>query len=381
MANQRHLALLEQGRDHWNDWRDNHPRAKPNLSGALLFGADLVGFDLRRADLSGAHLNRTFLSTADLREANLVGAQLVMAYLMQTDLRGANLDGANLTSAFLVGALLDDASVHAYLTGANLKGAGLRGADLEYADLDDANLSGADLTKAVLRRANLSRAILVGANLKGADLTGCTVYGVSAWDLKVDRRTKQVDLAISPNDQAGVTVDNIEIASFLYLLLNNPRVRHAIDAISTKVVLILGRFTPERKRVLDILRQKFRQRDYVPILVDFSRPASRDLTETVSTLAHLARFIVADLTDAQSIPQELQAVVPMLPSVPVQPLLQASAHEYGMFEHFRRYPWVLPVYRYVDVDDLVAALAENIIAPAERKAGEFTTGAGTPLPG
>ena len=74
-------------------------------------------------------------------------------------------------------------------------------------------------------------------------------------------------------------------------------------------MLILGRFTPERKAVLDALRDGLRKHDYLPILFDFHVPATRDITETVSLLARMARFIIADLTDPSSIPKELEAIV------------------------------------------------------------------------
>jgi hypothetical protein len=119
--------------------------------------------------------------------------------------------------------------------------------------------------------------------------------------------------------------------------------------------------------VLDAIREELRRRNYLPIVFDFEKPASRDLTETISTLAHMARFIIADLTEAKSIPQELERIVPDLPSVPVQPILQASASEYGMFEHFKRYPWVLETYQYESLEEVIAALTEKVIAPAELK--------------
>jgi hypothetical protein len=77
-------------------------------------------------------------------------------------------------------------------------------------------------------------------------------------------------------------------------LLNNQKVRDVIDTITSKAVLILGRFTADRKTVLDALREELRKRNYLPVLFDFAVPATRDITETVSLLARMARFIIAD---------------------------------------------------------------------------------------
>ena len=202
-------------------------------------------------------------------------------------------------------------------------------------------------------------------DLTDADLTGCRIYGVSAWGLRLER-TKQQNLVITKEDEPTVTVDNIEVAQFIYLMLNNQKVRDVIDTITSKAVLILGRFTDERKAVLDALREELRKRNYLPILFDFDVPATRDITETVSLLARMARFVVADITDAKSIPQELAVIVPDLPSVPVQPLLLEGSAEYGMFEHFARYPWVLETHRYPSSEQLIADLVERVIVPAEK---------------
>lgn len=297
--------------------------------------ANLIG-----VDLSGANLARVYLP-----KANLIGALMIEA-----DLRGAYLTGANLAGAYLGGANL----VRARLNGANLTGANLTGADLYEADLSEANLT----------RANLNNTHLVGVNLEMAKLNDCHVYGISAWDLRL-QGTEQANLIITPEGQPVITVDNLKLAQFIYLLLNNPEVREIIDTITSKLVLILGRFTPERKAILDALRNKLRQRNYTPVLFDFAGPENRDITETISTLAHMARFVIADITDAKSIPQELMAIVPNLPSVPVQPILQVSSDEYGMFEHFERFPWVLPIYHYSSIDDVIASLSDKIISPAE----------------
>ena len=68
---------------------------------------------------------------------------------------------------------------------------------------------------------------------------------------------------------------------FLYLLLNNRAVRDVIETVGKKAVLILGRFTEQRKSVLEAIRQELRRAGLIPILFDFEGPRNRDITETV----------------------------------------------------------------------------------------------------
>jgi uncharacterized protein YjbI with pentapeptide repeats len=336
---------------------------RPELEGAHLGDAHLEG-----ANLHWAYLRRADLSGADLRRANLRRADLFQSDLRKADLSGAQIRAANLRKANLEGAHLRGAR----LLRADLSKAHLERADLRKAELRQANLTEARLDGARLEGANLNAASLVETNLERANLTGSYVYGVSAWNPKL-KGAEQSNLVITRQNEPTITVDNLEVAQFIYLLLNNKSIRQAIDTITSKAVLILGRFTPERKRVLHAIRDSLRQRDYLPILFDFDKPAGRDLTETISTLAHMARFIIADITDAKSIPQELQAIVPNLPSVPVQPLLLTSEREYGMFEHFKRYPWVLDTYYYDNLNDALASVEDKVISPAEAKVRELSS--------
>jgi uncharacterized protein YjbI with pentapeptide repeats len=252
---------------------------------------------------------------------------------------------------------------------ANLSQANLREATLIKVSLSHANLSQADLSRANLDGANLQWANLSEANFSGAILTGCSIYAVSAWNVYLVDAI-QSDLIITREDEPTITIDNLIVAQLIYSLLNNQQIRGIIDTITTKVVLLLGRFTPERKAVLDALREELRQHGYIPVLFDFERPTSRDITETLSTLAHLSRFIIVDMTDAKNIPHELASIVPTL-IIPVQPLLHVSGQEYAMFEQFNKYPWVLSTVRYTNTSDLLGSLTEYVIKPAEEKALEL----------
>jgi uncharacterized protein YjbI with pentapeptide repeats len=343
------------------------------LRGATLIGAHLNGADLRGATLSGAHLDTATLIGATLDGATLDWATLTRANLSGAYLGAANLGGANLSGAYLGAANLVGATLSgAYLDGATLIGAHLDGANLSEANLFRADLSGTTSSRANLSGTDLSYASLADADITNADLTGCRIYGVSAWGLKLNDETKQQNLIISRSrDDSEITVDNIEVAQFIYLMLNNQKVREVIDTITSKVVLILGRFTDERKAVLDALRDELRKRNYLPILFDFDKPASRNADETITLLARMARFVVADISDAKSVLQELRAIVPELPSVPVQPVIIASQDEPGMFDFYRGFRSFLPVHRYDTPAQLLAELSDRVIKPSEAKVLEL----------
>jgi hypothetical protein len=152
MANEEHLAILKQGVEVWNKWREEH-RGVPDLAGANLEGAKLSQANLSGANLSGANLIKAIFFKADLSNTDLGGANLSI-----TDLGGANLSITD-------------------LSGANLSRTDLRRAILYMANLSQANLSGANLSGAYLSRANLSRADLYEANLYGVNLSRADLSG------------------------------------------------------------------------------------------------------------------------------------------------------------------------------------------------------------
>jgi uncharacterized protein YjbI with pentapeptide repeats len=338
------VAILKKGVAAWNEWRAKNANIRhPDLAEVFLVEAELIGANLSEAGLAHANLFR----------ANLSGANLSGAFLVDTNLSQANLIEANLSAANLSGVKL---------SGANLSGANLSGAILGGAELIGANLSGANLSDA-----GLHHAILVDTDLTGADLTGCCIFGTSAWRVKLEG-TKQQNLVITAPDEPSVTVDNIEVAQFIYLLLHNEKIRDVIDTIGKKGVLLLGRFTEGRIEILERLREKLRSLGFVPMVFNFDKPDTKDFTETVRLLANLSRFVIVDITNPRSTPLELASTVPDY-MVPFVPILQEGQEPFAMFVDLQnKYDWVLePVIGYSSVDRLIEVLEDKIVRPAEAK--------------
>ncbi|MEK7476396.1 MAG: pentapeptide repeat-containing protein [Candidatus Coatesbacteria bacterium] len=244
------------------------------------------------------------------------------------------------------------------LTRADLSGRDLTGVDFRGAGLFKANLHGA-----ILVGANLRQARLVSTELDAADLSGASVYGASVWDVSLAGAIQR-DLIITRPGQSRLTVDDLEVAQFIYLLLDNRRFRRVIDTLTSKVVLILGRFSPGRKGILEVLKAELRQRELLPVLFDFQGPDSRDMIETVTAVAHLARFVLADLTDPACVGDELQAFVPNV-EVPVATIISDGSTPYATFSSLTKHSWLMRPETYRDEDDLLRRVLPLLLRKAE----------------
>lgn len=366
--------------------------------GAFFVNADCTDAILRRAFLTGANFGAAKFVRADLREADLRGQDLGHANFQGADLREAILMGSSFTRSTLRrGGSSYQSSGHSLIfvggedvmqssdvvvsgadfTGADLSGANLRDANLTGStfvratmrgtDLRDANINLADLSEADLTGAKLQCAVLVDTKVRRTKFNGAFVYGISAWDLEFDQ-TEQSNLVVTPSDEPTITVDNLEVAQFVYLLVKNPKIRDVINTIGQKSVLILGRFTEERKNVVEAIRETLRQHGYLPIVFDFERSDNRDFTETVMTLAGMSRFIIADITKPRSVPLELQATIPnyMIPFVPV---IQEGETAFAMFtDLWQKYrDWVLEPVAFDSIEALVQVFDKAVIQRANER--------------
>ena len=356
---------------------------------------------LQQSDFRGVQSGKLEFADSDLTGINFQGANLAEARFENSILTGANFTGANLSGARFVGTDLSNAVfAEADLSYAWFKeyqglepicklkmtGADVRNANLSYANLKGVNLSKieftkTDLTGTILRDSNLTGCVfknaklidtnLVQAKVSNAQISNSEVYGINVWDLRGNFK-EQRELIITPSHTTVITVDNIKVAQFIYLILNNLEIRDVLNTLTSKTVLILGRFAlPERKVILDSLRNKLREYDLLPIVFDFERPDDKDFTETIKTLAGMCYFIIADVTNPKSSPLELQATVPDY-QIPFVPIIQEGENPFAMMVDLqKKYDWVLDTISYSSGDQLIRILKKGIIDRAMKKHDEL----------
>jgi uncharacterized protein YjbI with pentapeptide repeats len=130
-----------------------------NLTGAILYGADLrdglwCDVSFAQADLHNADLRNASFEDATFTGANLASARLDLARAAFVNFLGARMANVSFRDGDSVGSYLKDADLHgADLRGTSFASARFLGTNLRGARLDEVDLSRADLTGADLRNA------------------------------------------------------------------------------------------------------------------------------------------------------------------------------------------------------------------------------------
>ena len=308
----------------WNAWRRNNPGVTPLLMEARLDKLNLSGFDLSYANLTMARMRKCRLKETNFHQAILSNARL----------DGANLTGANMCATDL------------YLARA---------------------------PRARFIHTNLQGVHFVETDVTDARLVNCTVYGLAAWDVRGTPK-EQTDFHVkfrreSPASREPdgrvedeVIVDDLEMAHFTYSALHNANIGRVISAAGNKTVLLLGRFG-KRRAVLEALRHALRKEHYIPMIFDFERPKERDLIETIKLLAGLSLFVIADVTNPRSTPQELETIAPSF-QVPIVTIVREPEREFATFAGLMKHSWVLPPLQYDTIKNLLAGFRPAILTPA-----------------
>jgi hypothetical protein len=324
-----HLKELRHGKDAWNEWRGKNRHIMP------IFANHDFTKDERDTRLDGYDFSYTNFTQAMMKNVSLTGASFHQAILAAADLTDAHLEHSN----FCRTDFYETIFTNAHLNGANLQGV------------------------------QLAR-----TKLAGTDLRTCQIYGLSAWDLEMTADTKQEGLVIHYEELIGgdrnartATANSLDLASLMYLALNNHNIARVIEAATEQWVLLLGRFTNGGKEPLLALSDALESRNRIPIVFDFERARARDLIETIVLLAGLSGFVVVDISDPRSTPLELYAIAPHF-AVPVIPVMQTGTRPFSLFSGLAKFPWVQTPIEYADTLDLIAKLDTSILPVAAAEA-------------
>lgn len=279
--------ILMQGAERWNAWREQHPGpvdfTRPNWydcpgpGGVQIKGENRVNFS--GMNLSGLSVYNAFAEGLHLRNATFEGTRFEEGDFSRADFSGSTFRSTMFNKTILTGATFDGAT---------------------------------------FVNCNLNRVNLVGASFRVKEITETVVYGIAAWDLQTSADMKQSKLVIErtyefysdlvQQGKVPMTVDDIELAQFVYYLSNHKKMRDTLNILNDRGVLLLGRFKEGGLERLYAMREWLQRKGYMAMIFDFARPDNLSLTETVVTMAGLSKFVVVDLSGS-SVPAELQAIL------------------------------------------------------------------------
>ena len=262
-----YIDLLKSGTDKWALERASNPTFRPILRDVNFvaeFGGpdfydlpEFAGVDFSNSDMNMASLRNCMFFDCIFDDAHLTYTDLVDAYFVNCTFRRTCMRVARIGDAKFEECVFEDC-------------------DMSYCSAEETSFEGSTFTNTKMEHMSL-----VHTDFSNTKLDGCFLYGISSWDLTLDN-SLQKGLVITPDDMPTLTVDNIELAQFLYLMINNQRLRAVINTITSKVVLILGNFSPERKAILDQIREHLKTQDAIPVIFDFEKPKKAEVTASLS---------------------------------------------------------------------------------------------------
>jgi len=362
MANPEHENILQQGVEKWNAWRQANPGIEPDLSNCFI----PRGLLLKREGPVRKELTKKGINYAAIRDKIL--KQVIN--FSHVNFHRSSFEGGWYNDANFEGANFYEAD----LSRAHLSNTNLRNCNFRKAYLDRADLSGADIINA-----NLNRATLVNANICGARIENCIVYGVSAWGLQTDENTLQRNLMMEDTNITGdniieevmrisehypMMVDDIEVAQFIHFIKNYSNLGKGLKAMLEKGVLLLGKFREGGREILEKVAETVRRNKLIPIIFDFDGPEGSNIIETVTVLAGISRFVVANL-NGSSVPAELERITANFKR-PIITYFDSAEEDkiYAMFSDKLSLPNVL-IFKYASDGELSDKLGKKLIEAEE----------------
>jgi uncharacterized protein YjbI with pentapeptide repeats len=191
MANEEQIALLKEGANIWNKWRENNSQTAIDLSDANLSNLDLSGANFSQIQLAKANFYQSNLSNTDFNNSNLSYVNFRGSNLDRANLESANLDYAIFKAAIIttettidekwrtVWSIVNQETLKINLQGKDLSNSNLFGVDFNNTDLSKTNFNKANLNCVNFHRSELRETNLSGANLYKADLSDAYLLGAN----------------------------------------------------------------------------------------------------------------------------------------------------------------------------------------------------------
>lgn len=308
-------------------------------------------------------INLSFEDFEKIKFKYLEKGELVGPDFSYADLTGADFLSAKLMNSDFEGSIIKDTKFHASL----IMGSNFKNSIVNNSSFLSANLWGSNFNSAIIRDSDFNGCNLSNVDLSNAEISNCYIYGISAWEIKRNDSTKTNNLIITRRFSKGaeINVDDIELAQFISLIMDNKKISNLINSMRTKSVLILGSFNNKTKLVLDRIKEVLPNYNLIPIVFDFIPSEKQDLIETVKTIALLSSFVIVDLSIPAGQLHELASIVRET-YIPFATIADKDSKQTIMLNEFRHQYWFRSdkfMYSIEKYKEQIPSLLENEIIP------------------